>query len=85
MESHEPWTSLLRIYEMTPRERYASREVDRLHRRCVRQVGEMTSSERRLSLSRFVRDEMLSEEALDQDRGWYDVLSFLDWVDGGME
>ncbi|HWV25532.1 MAG TPA: hypothetical protein VNZ58_15215, partial [Thermomicrobiales bacterium] len=68
MEPQELWASLHRIYEMEPRERYSSTEVDRLHRRCVRQVEAMTYSERRLSLSRYVRDVMLSEDALEQDR-----------------
>lgn len=85
MDAQKLWLSLQRIFEMDQRERYTSQEIDRLHRRCVRQVEEMTYSERRLSLSRYVRDVMLSEEALAQDQGWQDVLSFLDWVDGGME
>ena len=39
----------------------------------------------RLSLSRYIRDTMLSDAALAEGKGWEDVLSFLDWVDGGME
>lgn len=85
MDHHEIWTSLERIFVMPPRERYTSVEIDRLHRRCVRAVGEMTQAEIRLSLSRYVRDQMLSEDALAEGKGWEDVLAFLDWVDGGME
>jgi hypothetical protein len=47
--------------------------------------GEHVEGEIRRSLSRYVRDTMLSEESLAQDKGWEEVLSFLDWVDGGME
>lgn len=85
MDTRDVWTTLQRIFEMGPRERYASRDIERLHRRCVRRVGEMSHSERRMSLSRYVRDVMLSDDALEHDRGWQEVLSFLDWIDGGME
>jgi|GEM_PF-2788010 len=85
MNPGEVWTSLERIFNMTPRERYMSDEADALHRTCVRAVEGMSRSEVRLSLSRYVRDTMLSEAALDEDRGWEEVLSFLDWIDGGME
>lgn len=85
MNSRVVWASLQRIFEMTPRERYLDDEADQLHRRCSRAVEEMSHSERRLSLSRYVRDVMLSEQSLEQDHGWHDVLAFLDWVDGGME
>ena len=85
MDHHDLWTALEQIYDMDPRERYTSAEVDRLHRRCVAEVEEMSYTEMRLSLSRYVRDHMLSEDALHQEKGWEDVLSFLDWVDGGME
>lgn len=85
MDSHEIWSSLERIFTMNPRERYTSDEIDRLHRRCVRAVEEMSRAEIRLSLSRYVRDQMLSEQSLAEGNGWEDVLAFLDWVDGGME
>lgn len=85
MQHHEVWASLERIFTMNPRERYMSDDVDRLHRRCRRAVEEMTRSEMRLSLSRYVRDHMLSDQSLDDGNGWEDVLAFLDWVDGGME
>lgn len=85
MDPQELWAQLEQIFNMDPRERYTSDAVDRLHRRCVRQVEKMSRSEIRVSLSRYVRDSMLSEEALAHDKGWEDVLSFLDWVDGGME
>lgn len=85
MGPQEVWASLEHIFNMDPRERYTSTDVDRLHRACVRQIETMSQSEVRVSLSRYVRDSMLSEESLAQDTGWEDVLSFLDWVDGGME
>ena len=85
MDHQQVWASLERIFLMTPRERYTSDEADRLHRRCVAAVEEMSRAEMRLSLSRYIRETMVSEEALADGRGWEDVLSFLDWVDGGME
>jgi hypothetical protein len=85
MTPHEVWTSLEHIFTMPPRERYMSDEADRLHRACLAEVEEMSGTEVRVSLSRYVRDVMLSEEALAEGKGWEDVLSFLDWVDGGME
>lgn len=85
MEHHKTWTALERIFNMTPRERYTSEETDRLHRRCVREVEGMSRAELRLSLSRYIRDTMLSEQALAEGNGWEEVLAFLDWVDGGME
>lgn len=85
MEHHEVWASLERISTMDPRQRYTSDEVDRLYRRCRRVVNEMSRTEMRMSLSRYVRDSMLSDASLADGNGWEDVLSFLDWVDGGME
>jgi hypothetical protein len=85
VEHQEVWASLERIFTMDPRERYTSNEIDRLHRRCVRAVEKMSRAEMRLSLSHYVRDTMLSEASLDDGNGWEEVLSFLDWVDGGME
>ena len=85
MEHHETWAALERIFNMTPRERYTSEEADRLHRRCIRAVEAMSRAEMRLSLSRYIRDTMLSDAALGDGKGWEDVLAFLDWVDGGME
>lgn len=85
MDTQELWATLQRVFEMDPRERYASRETDRLFRRCVRQAEAMAYAERRISLSHYVRDVMLSDEALERGRGWREVLAFLDWVDGGME
>jgi t-SNARE complex subunit (syntaxin) len=85
VDHQEVWSELERIFNMDPRVRYSSDDVDRLHRRCVREVENMSRGEIRRSLSRYVRDTMLSEESLAQDKGWEEVLSFLDWVDGGME
>ena len=85
MERQEVWASLERIFTMDPRVRYTSDEIDQLHRTCMREVENMSRGEVRRSLSRYVRDTMLSEDALADDRGWEDVLSFLDWIDGGME
>jgi len=85
MDEQELWSSLERIHTMDPRTLYASQEMDVLHRRCIAAVEGMSRSDIRLSLSRYVRDSMLSEKALAQGKGWEDVLSFLDWFDGGME
>lgn len=85
MTDQEIWGSLERIFNMTAKERYTDPAADDLHRECLRRVEEMSRSEMRLSLSRYVRDTMLSEEALANQGGWDDVLAFLDWVDGGME
>lgn len=84
MDHLDVWASLERIVNMTPRERYEDEAYD-LHRTCVRIVEDMSRAEVRLSLSRYIRDTMLSEESLADGKGWEDVLSFLDWVDGGME
>jgi len=85
MDQQELWATLERIFTMDPRERYMSDEIDRLHRRCLRTVEAMSRYDIRMSLSRYVRDTMLSDAALAEGKGWEDVLSFLDWVDGGME
>jgi hypothetical protein len=85
MDEQELWSSLERIHTMDPRTLYASQEMDALHRECIRTVESMSRSDIRLSLSRYLRDRMLSEDALHQGKGWEDVLSFLDWFDGGME
>src|SRR5699024_10120427 len=74
MEHQELWATLERIFTMDPRERYRSDEVDRLHRRCLRKVESMSRFDIRMSLSRYVRDTMLSEEALADGNGWEDVL-----------
>lgn len=85
MNSQDVWVSLEKLFNMDPRERYTSDAADRLHRRCLRIVEEMPRADIRLSLSRYVRDSMLSESSLAEGNGWEDVLAFLDWVDGGME
>lgn len=85
MDSRDVWASLEKLFNMDPRERYTSDAADRLHRRCLRVVEGMSSSDIRLSLSRYVRDSMLSETSLAEGNGWEDVLAFLDWVEGGME
>ncbi len=84
MDHHETWAALERLFNMTPRERYED-DAYELHRRCVRAVENMSRAELRLSLSRYIRDTMLSENALADGNGWEEVLAFLDWVDGGME
>ena len=85
MNSRDIWANLEHIYRLTPRELYSNAELEELHRTCRRAVLEMSNSERRETLSRYVRDEMLSDDALARGDGWEDVLAFLDWVDGGME
>lgn len=85
MSPEEVWSSLHKVFGMSARELYDNDEMERLHRRCVDQVENMARAEKRDSLSRFVRDHMLSEEALAQGSSWETVLSFLDWVECGME
>lgn len=85
MDTQELWASLERIHTTDPRVLYSSEELETLHRRCRATVERMSRLDVRLSLSRYIRETMLSEEALAQGKGWEDVLSFLDWVDGGME
>jgi hypothetical protein len=85
MDNQDLWTSLERIHSMDPRALYDNPDMDALHRRCRATVEEMSRADIRLSLSRYIRDHMLSDEALAQGKGWEDVLSFLDWFDGGME
>lgn len=85
MDAHDTWAKLNTIFNMSPRELYENEEWDDLHRSLRRVVDDMSNSEKRDSLSRYVRDVMLSEESLMAGGGWEDVLSFLDWVDGGMD
>jgi hypothetical protein len=85
MDSQDLWASLEKLFTMNPRERYTSDAADRLHRKCLAIVEDMSRADIRLSLSRYVRDTMLSETSLADGNGWEDVLAFLDWVDGGME
>ena len=85
MDTQEIWASLERIHNTDPRVLYSDEQLETLHRRCRWAVERMSRLDVRLSLSRYVRDRMLSEEALAQGKGWEDVLSFLDWIDGGME
>lgn len=42
-----------------------------------------SEDEVRLSLSRWIRENLLSEESLSQRYGWEDVLRFLQWIDSG--
>ena len=85
MDAVQIWASLERIFHMTPRELYTNEEMEDLQRVCVRAVNRMSKSEKRTSLSLYVRDVMLSDDALARGDGWENVLSFLDWVDGGMD
>lgn len=85
MDTRQIWASLERIFHLTPRQLYENGEMEDLQRACVRAVDQMSKSEKRTSLSLYVREVMLSDEALARGDGWENVLSFLDWVDGGME
>ena len=85
MVPHEIWTNLEMIFHLTPRQLYDSPEMEELHRDCRRAVTRMSNSEKRDSLSRYVRDVMLTEDQIAHGGGWETVLAFLDWVDGGME
>lgn len=85
MESHEIWANLERVFHLTPRQLYDNPEMEELHRDCRRAVMKMSNSEKRDSLSRYVRDVMLTEDVISHGGGWEHVLAFLDWVDGGME
>lgn len=85
MDAMELWANLEKVFHLSPRELYEDEEMERLHRRSRREVQRMPKSDLRMTLSRYVRDVMLSDDALAHGRGWEDVLAFLDWVDGGME
>lgn len=85
MDSMQVWANLRRIHNMTPRELYENPDLEALQRESVYEVQRMSKSEMRLSLSHFVREVMLGDDALARGEGWEDVLSFLDWVDGGMD
>jgi len=85
MNPQETWASLEKIFHLSPRELYDNEEMEELHRTCRRDVARMSKSEMRLTLSHYVRDVMLSDDAINRGDGWEEVLSFLDWVDGGME
>lgn len=88
MDSNDPmetWANLEKAFHLTPRELYENDELRQLHRTCRREVNQMSKSELRLTLSQYVRDVMLSDDALAHGDGWETVLAFLDWVDGGME
>ena len=85
MTPQEIWANLEKIFHLSPRELYDNEEMEELHRTCRRDVARMSKSEMRLTLSVHVREEMLSDEAIARGDGWEEVLSFLDWVDGGME
>ena len=85
MDARQIWTNLERIFHMSARELYDNEEMEDLQRTCNRAVEQMSKSEKRTSLSLYVREVMLSDEALARGDGWEPVLSFLDWVDGGMD
>lgn len=83
--TNETWANLDKTYRLSPRELYEDEDMERLQYACRREVNRMSKSEKRFSLSEYIRDVMLSEEALAHGGGWEDVLQFLDWIDGGME
>lgn len=85
MDAMQLWANLDTVFHLTPRELYANPEMEELHRASRREVEKLSKSEKRVSLSMYIRDVMLSDDALARGNGWEDVLAFLDWVDGGME
>lgn len=85
MNAMELWANLDTVFHLTPRELYTNPEMEELHRASRREVEQMSNSEQRVSLSVYIRDVMLSDDALARGIGWEDVLAFLDWIDGGME
>ena len=85
MDATQVWKNLLLTFHMSPRELYDNEEMDVLQRESIRAVMAMSRSEKRISLSHFVRDVMLSDESIAEGNGWTDVLTFLDWIDGGMD
>lgn len=85
MDASDIWANLDRVFHLSPRELYENEDLEQLHRECRREVERMSKSDLRITLSQYVRDVMLSEEAINRGDGWEDVLAFLDWVDGGME
>lgn len=85
MDASQVWQNLLNTFHLSPRELYDNEDMEQLQRESIYAVMEMSESEKRVSLSSFVRDVMLSSESIEQGNGWMDVLTFLDWVDGGMD
>ena len=85
MDASQVWQNLLTTFHLSPRELYDNEDMEQLQRESIYAVMEMSESEKRVSLSSFVRDVMLSPESIEQGNGWMDVLTFLDWVDGGMD
>lgn len=85
MDASQAWSNLHRTFHLSPRELYDDEKMEQLQRESIDAVMELSQSEKRVSLSQFIRDVMLSDEAIAQGDGWPEVLSFLDWVDGGME
>lgn len=85
MDAMETWANLEKVFHLSPRELYDNEDMEQLHRTCRRDVNRMSRVEMRLTLSQYVRDVMLTDDALARGNSWEDVLAFLDWVDGGME
>lgn len=50
---------------------------------CAEYIDRLPTTERRLVLSRIVRDLYLTDEALDQGYGWEDAMEFGMWIDEG--
>lgn len=85
MEPTEVWPKLEMIYHLSPRDLNANEAMEDLHRECRRALEQMAGTDLRVTLSRYVRDVMLSEESIASGNGWQDVLAFLDWIEGGAE
>lgn len=56
---------------------------ERLRNQLVAELDAHTEDEIRLSLSRWLRDGLLSEAAISAGYGWEDVLAFAKWIDSG--
>jgi hypothetical protein len=56
---------------------------EQLRARLVSELDALPEGEVRLRLSRWVRNTLLSDEAIAQGYGWEDALAFLGWIDTG--
>jgi hypothetical protein len=56
---------------------------ERLRAELMAQIDSASEDEFRLEFSRWLRNGLLSEEALAQGYGWEDVQSFCEWIKSG--
>ncbi len=54
-----------------------------LRKRLADRIDAMPDDELRLRLSRWLRDEFLSDDRLADGYGWEDAMKFCQWIDSG--